>query len=1345
MGIKELKKIVIFLAIISFVFINLYIGFFEYNIQNNYAISSIPLIIAIITYIVFSIPNVVKSYIKINLQNKKYLQRFFNPFSNAYIILDQKLDIINYNDKFLEILDIISKGNYYAIEKFDDLNLSDELGAKVIESIEIVKQTKDKVKINHQIITPTDNLWFTISLIPFIFDDNNVYIGLVIKEYTDIMKLKTQAEETIIINNFILNLIQDIEKCESIEQIFLIFQKNIPFSKHVDAFFIFESDDLVYYKMLDYWIRKDDCKRVMDKYFKDKPVIIHQDCVTIDKLKKVNSVADLFPFLNQDDIDNLNNGEKHNILSYTFRLNNSYLAFFVCIDTSADNDEQIETFFNYLKYKILNINSNVLYDKLSIFNYENLNDYEYSAIIIDDNLKILYQNKFAQDELQFNEDKNLNDYLDKHSIEAINNIISEKVINQTLQIEFSNGEGQLFHYRLIMVPFIEGKKTKYLMIFINLDDYLKLKNDYRDIFYHYNAVFNNVPSLIVILDRNNTILSTNKVANEYFKNIFNVEKPLGLDFTTIVPKSSINDFEKNIKRAFKGEVIEFIKDFEIKGDNYTLKLKYQPIIDENGVVKNVLLIFNDLTNTKKLEEIKNEITFKNKFDIRNIPDPSIVMDLLGNIIYTNPQFEQELGFDENELVGKNISLIADKSFLLKLKKQYSTSNKQYISCQLKKKNQELSYFQLNSKLLEHGRIICTLRKEVSASQESTLLSKYDLLDAIINNLYSPIVVIDKNFNIIFKNKSFTKLFKDIETNSLKDYIPKSQYIEGIENLIEQKNFSKSEMIIKLREDMEETRVEILSFYDNIQMKYYFILIFSKVLASKEMIEQYKYLEKTYNNILDLVGDSFLILDENFNTTYLSDNLYKTFLSQDYKSNVNSIQDVLGEELSKQIIDILKSLDGKSYSFDIKFEKAGTDIRYFKVHLGKYEIDRKVKYYCFFENITNTNDYIEKIQHYEKLLLQEQFNYDVVIPKLAHKLHNYINSILGLLELLTEMDNITKENIEKYSSYVKNYSETVLLFFDKVVDYQLLEQKTKYNFNQNILVKDIINDLIYEVKDLVVDKNKIIKISLSNDSIKIKIVPEILFKIIKYLLFNKTMLENLGEFYIHISTNTNENNKLVVTFALSAQSKDVFTELINSLEHFDIANLDNFDHFAFDFYIAGKLLEKNNSKLVIGNDKNNQRVLYFSIPLEQMTTKGNKLSLQIDNNYFEEITINNTSRNDVKILIIEDNHVNIKMLENYLRDFAITFVDDLSGADEKIQEQTYDYIFTKLDFGETQQLKQFIKKIKSGKKKTVVVAVSGLSNVKHEELYDIGFDYLIQKPFNYLDFYKILGKKSWKSY
>lgn len=1338
MCLRDLKRVIIFLGILSFIFINFFISFFEYNIKYIYEISSIPLVISLVISLLLSNKKLVKSYISTIFQNKTYLQRYFNPFANPYFIIDDKFNVLNYNDKFLEILDKISIGNYYDIKRLEDLNLLKDFYDKLLENINKVYEIKDKIKFNFEISKYDGTHWFSVSVIPFIFDDINTYISVVIKEYSEEMKLKIKAENIVKNNSLLADLLKQIEKAKSFEEVYLISQENINQSNIIYSYLVFESYDLVYYNLLHSFSVSQESQRLFEKYFINKSVIIHNDCVKIDEIVTIDNLNNLFPFMSNDDIQLLNKiQENRKYLSFSFKLDERNIAIIFSFDSALINLSEFQIFLTFLKNKLVSIYQNNQFNSSYYLDLGNFDKCESPYLIVDEKLSIKFVNSKFKLLFNYKDNNSLDDYLENKEIEIIKKIINESIENQAIYVKIIQIDGKLYNYLLNLLPINYGQKIHYLISLINQDEVFHIKNDYRDLYYQFNTIFNSIPLFTFILDLNGNIVSSNKAANDIINILLGKNKIQNQNLVSLLPDIFANDFNNFIKRAQKGEAIELEKEYLFNNEHINLKIKIQPILNELAVVQNILLIVQDIRPIKQLEELKNEITFKNKFDVRNIPDPVVVLDLLGNIIYVNNQFLTDLGYNDNEIIGKNITLLTSKSFFIQLKKLYNTANKFCISGGFKNKEDKEIYYSVNAKLLEHGRVICTLRKEDNLTKESSQKTKLELYEIIINNLYSPIIVIDKQFKIIYKNKSFNKQFiLEKDSDNLKDYIKKDKEIEILNNLLSSKNLDKQEILLKLKDDKDDTKVEIVPFYDELQTKYFYILIFSKVLASKALVTHYKYLEKTYNNILDLVGDSFFILDENFNTTYLSDNLYKTFLSQDYKPNVNSITDILGEELSNKIIDVCKTLTEKTYVFEIKFEKVGSQTKFFKIHIGKYFIEESVRYYCFFENITDKVQYIDKIQHYEKLLLQEHFNYEVVIPKLSHKLNNYINSINGLIELLEDYQNVEKNKIEKFVYHIKNNSNTLLVLFEKVMDFQLLDRRV-YDNKSSYLIKDIIEELIVELNEIVTNKNKVVSILLSNSSIKSTMQSEILIKIIKYLLFNKTMIENFENFDIDITTITNQANKLEISFNLKAGPSDKFNQLVDSLQNLDIANLDNFDHFAFDFYIAGKLLEKYDTKLNI-IEKDGNKVIHFLIHLEQLTTKAQKVKYLIDKNYFANKVNRIFVDDQINILIIEDDNINCEIISNYLNGFNFDIVSKIEHAKQLLEQNTYNYLFTKLDFENKKELFEFTSSVKSKYNSIKIIAITGLTNEKIENLSNFGFDYLIYKPYSIYDLNKILG-------
>ena len=85
------------------------------------------------------------------------------------------------------------------------------------------------------------------------------------------------------------------------------------------------------------------------------------------------------------------------------------------------------------------------------------------------------------------------------------------------------------------------------------------------------------------------------------------------------------------------------------------------IFELNG--KKVLQgIFRDITDHKRAEEALRESEEKYRRVLEGSPDPIVVYDMAGKVIYLNPAFTQVFGWTPEELLGKEIDYVPDENW-----------------------------------------------------------------------------------------------------------------------------------------------------------------------------------------------------------------------------------------------------------------------------------------------------------------------------------------------------------------------------------------------------------------------------------------------------------------------------------------------------------------------------------------------------------------------------------------------------------------------------------------------------------------------------------------------------------
>ena len=127
---------------------------------------------------------------------------------------------------------------------------------------------------------------------------------------------------------------------------------------------------------------------------------------------------------------------------------------------------------------------------------------------------------------------------------------------------------------------------------------------------------------------------------------------------------------EQVEGGFSGTFKEHLKEKEQQpveaqvitknGDIRDVSIKAN-IFELNG--KKVLQgIFRDITDRKRAEEALRESEEKYRTVLEASPDPIVVYDMQGKVVYLNPAFTQVFGWTPEELLGKDIDYVPDENW-----------------------------------------------------------------------------------------------------------------------------------------------------------------------------------------------------------------------------------------------------------------------------------------------------------------------------------------------------------------------------------------------------------------------------------------------------------------------------------------------------------------------------------------------------------------------------------------------------------------------------------------------------------------------------------------------------------
>ena len=115
-----------------------------------------------------------------------------------------------------------------------------------------------------------------------------------------------------------------------------------------------------------------------------------------------------------------------------------------------------------------------------------------------------------------------------------------------------------------------------------------------------------------------------------------------------------------IKRGFSGEAckippVQYNTHESVGvGEKRWVLSHIYPVRDPAGIIHNIVVMHQDITEQKKAEEALQESEGFNRNLVENIPDYLLIYDQQGTILYTNPLFPIKFGFAPEETIGSPI-------------------------------------------------------------------------------------------------------------------------------------------------------------------------------------------------------------------------------------------------------------------------------------------------------------------------------------------------------------------------------------------------------------------------------------------------------------------------------------------------------------------------------------------------------------------------------------------------------------------------------------------------------------------------------------------------------------------
>ena len=302
-----------------------------------------------------------------------------------------------------------------------------------------------------------------------------------------------------------------------------------------------------------------------------------------------------------------------------------------------------------------------------------------------------------------------------------------------------------------------------------------------------------------------------------------------------------------------------------------------------------------------------------------------------------------------------------------------------------------------------------------------------------------------------------------------------------------------------------------------------------------------------------------------------------------------------------------------------------------------------------------------------------------LAKMSHEIRTPINAVIGLNEMILRES--TETEIEKYAYDIKSSANTLLSLINEILDSSKIEsgklEIIPVDYEISSLFNDLYNMMSLKAKKkglkLVFDIDRNIPSGYHGDDIRIR-------QVLVNLLTNAVKYTNEGTVTMSVEAKVKEDKAIlhysVKDTGIGIKEEDL-GKLFAKFERIEESRNRNIEGTGLGMNIAMQLLMLMGSELKVQSEYGKGSEFYFEI--EQVVTNSEPLG-----DFYERINqaANEYNYNagyiapDAKLLVVDDNEINRKVVRSLLKQTQMKVYEAESGKEciEMVEQQKFDMIF-----------------------------------------------------------------------
>ena len=387
--------------------------------------------------------------------------------------------------------------------------------------------------------------------------------------------------------------------------------------------------------------------------------------------------------------------------------------------------------------------------------------------------------------------------------------------------------------------------------------------------------------------------------------------------------------------------------------------------------------------------------------------------------------------------------------------------------------------------------------------------------------------------------------------------------------------------------------------------------------------------------------------------------------------------------------------------------------------------------------------IERKREYEaKILMLEKSAADSAnkaksdfLADMSHEIRTPINAVLGMNEMILRESK--DDNIIEYSSNIKSAGNTLLSIINNILDFSKIEDGKMSLVPVEFEVAEQINNLVNSINERARAKGLEFKLDIDES------IPSRLFgddvrisQVIMNLLTNAVKYTESGSVTLRVKNKGIKDGDVKLRFdvidtGIGIKEEDL-DKLFQSFERIEEKRNRHIEGTGLGISIVCKLLSMMNSKLEVESKYAIGSTFGFDLSLRVVDPEPiGKFDEKKKSYSAKQVETKHLSAPDAKVIVTDDNGMNLKVAGNFLKLFGITPVTCTSGKEtiELLKKNKFDLILLdhmmpQMDGIETLK----VLKDENLLNGAAVIALTANAVVGAEEQYlNAGFDGYLSKP------------------